>query len=167
MALTAVSAPFVLAQSSETQALRETLDKIASSIASKSDCRVFVRGNPVFEAFPGSWVAFFTADGPECDAASRAFVEAAKRLGLLAARRPTLEQVEEQVRTLLTIVREGSDCRITPRGSPSFQEGSGDWFVAYTAAGAGCDAVAEELSDLGRERQILLVRTMAPQDLIR
>ena len=93
--------------------------------------------------------------------------KAAKPLGLLAARRPTLEQVSDQIRKLLANVRGGSDCRITPRGSPRFQEGSGDGFVAYTTDGAGCDAVAEELSDLGRERQILLVRTSAGQDLIR
>jgi len=166
-AFAAWHAPLARAQTSDADTLRNALEEIAGSVASRFDCRVTIRGNPIFQELSGSWVAFFMADGPDCDAASRALAEGARPLELLVARRPTLEQVGEQIRGILAAVRGGFDCRIVPRGDPSFQDASGDWLVMYLATGSGCDAAAEELADLGRERQILLVRTIARQDLIR
>jgi hypothetical protein len=166
-AFAAWHAPLAGAQAPDADTLRNALEEIAGSVASRFDCRVTIRGNPIFQELSGSWVAFFMADGPDCDAASRALTEGARPLGLLVARRPTLEQVGEQIRGILAAVRGGFDCRIVPRGDPSFQDASGDWLVMYLATGSGCDAAAEELADLGRERQILLVRTVARQDLIR
>jgi hypothetical protein len=155
------------AQPSDAQRLRAALDDAARAIAPQFDCALSIRGAPIFQELSGTWVAFFMAEGPECDAAVQALSARAKALEVLLARRPTAEQVSQQVRATLSTVRGGFDCRIMLRGDPIFQDASGDWLVTYLGSGSDCDAVSEQLADLGKELQIIFVRNMVRQDLIR
>jgi hypothetical protein len=161
------SVPCVCAQPSDAQLLRTALDDAVRSIAQRFDCDLSIRGTPIFQQLSGTWVAFYMAEGPACDAASQALAGRAKALEVLLARRPTLEQVGGQISATLSSVRGGYHCQILMRGDPAFQDASGDWLVTYIASGNDCDAAAEQLADLGKELQILFVRQVARQDLIR
>ena len=161
------SAPLASAQPSDAQALRTALDQVVRSIVPSFDCDLSIHGMPIFQQLSGTWVAFFMAEGPACDAASRTFLARAKPLEVLLARRPTLKQVGQQIGATLSSVRTGFHCQIMLRGDPSFQDASGDWLVTYIASGNDCDAAAEQLADLGKELQIVFVRNLARQDLIR
>jgi hypothetical protein len=161
------SALHVSAQTSDAQALRTALDDVVRSIAPRFDCKVSMPGMPIFQELSGTWVAFFMAEGRECEAAVEALSARAKLLEVLLARRPTLAQVGKQIRATLSSVRSGYHCQIMLRGDPTFQNASGDWLVTYMASGSDCDAPAEQLADLGEELQLLFVRNVARQDLIR
>jgi hypothetical protein len=155
------------AQPPEAEVLRTALADAARAIGPRFDCELSVRGAPIFQELSGTWVAFYMAEGAECNAASEALAERAKALEVLLARRPTLKQVGQQVRAMLATVRTGFDCRIQLRGEPTFQDASGDWLVMYLATGTGCDAAGEQLADLGKEQQIFFARSVTRQDLIR
>jgi hypothetical protein len=157
----------VAAQPSDAQALRGALEDATRSIAPRFDCDLAIRGTPIFQELSGTWVAFFMAEGPACDAAVEALAARAKPLHVLLARRPTLAQVDKQVRATLSSVRSSFHCLITLRGDPTFQDASGDWLVTYIASGSDCDAAAEQLAELGKELQIGFVRNVARQDLLR
>jgi hypothetical protein len=55
-----------------------------------------------------------------------------------------------QVEELVAGIERELDCDITVHGTPRFDESSNAWLVAYSAAGADCDAAAAELADSGR-----------------
>ena len=154
------------AQDRDAGQVRSSVAAAAVTVQASFDCSVEISGEPVFREFSRKWEVAFFASGADCDDLYRELQRQIVPLDVLLYRRPNLAQGHNIIAGIFASVRPFG-CAVALRGEPSFDEASGQWFARYGATGEGCDQAADFLRDVGAERQILFLRIVSRQDLLR